>query len=125
VQKVTKRSQYWSSIDPEVSQELEQILKEAKEAAQNNTRRARNPASQLGMTDVPAPESPGGVIAFGPIERTTIIALSGVRALATFKPATDSGVTEIDAGKTLALRRYLFAIARSRPAADPGVWDPS
>ena len=34
VQKVTKRSQYWSSIDPEVSQELEQILKEAKAAAQ-------------------------------------------------------------------------------------------
>ena len=121
VQKVTKRSQYWSSIDPEVSQELEQILKEAKEAAQDNPE-SKNPASQLGMTDVPAPESPGGVIAFGPIERTTIIALSGVRALATFKPATDSGVTEIDADKTLALRRYLFALALAS-AADPGVWD--
>ena len=121
VQKVTKRSQYWSSIDPEVSQELEQILKEAKEAAQDNPE-SKNPASQLGMTDVPAPESPGGVIAFGPIERTAIIALSGVRALATFKPATDSGVTEIDADKTLALRRYLFALALAS-AADPGVWD--
>lgn len=121
VQKVTKRSQYWSSIDPEVSQELEQILKEAKEAAQDNPE-SKNPASQRGMTDVPAPESPGGVIAFGPIERTAIIALSGVRALATFKPGTDSGVTEIDAEKTLALRRYLFAIALAS-AADPGVWD--
>lgn len=121
VQKVTKRSQYWSSIDPEVSQELEQILKEAKEAAQDNPER-KNPASQLGMTDVPAPESPGGVIAFGPIKRTAIIALSGVRALATFKAATDSGVTEIDADKTLALRRYLFALALAS-AADPGVWD--
>jgi CRISPR-associated protein Csb1 len=121
VQKVTKRSQYWSSIDPEVSQELEQILKEGKEAAQDNPE-SKNPASQLGMTDVPAPESPGGVIAFGPIERTAIIALSGVRALATFKPATDSGVTEIDADKTLALRRYLFALALAS-AADPGVWD--
>lgn len=121
VQKVTKRSQYWSSIDPEVSQELEQILKEAKEAAQDNPE-SKNPASQLGMTDVPAPESPGGVIAFGPIERTAIIALSGVRALATFKPATDSGLTEIDADKTLALRRYLFALALAS-AADPGVWD--
>jgi CRISPR-associated protein Csb1 len=121
VQKVTKRSQYWSSIDPEVSQELEQILKEAKEAAQDNPE-SKNPASQLGMTDVPAPESPGGVIAFGSIERTAIIALSGVRALATFKPATDSGVTEIDADKTLALRRYLFALALAS-AADPGVWD--
>jgi CRISPR-associated protein Csb1 len=121
VQKVTKRSQYWSSIDPEVSQELEQILKEAKEAAQEDPN-SKNPASQLGMTDVPAPESPGGVIAFGPIERTAIIALSGVRALATFKPATDSGVTEIDADKTLALRRYLFALALAS-AADPGVWD--
>lgn len=121
VQKITKRSQYWSSIDPEVSQELEQILKAAKETAQDNPE-SKNPASQLGMTDVPAPESPGGVIAFGPIERTTIIALSGLRALATFKPATDSGVTEIDADKTLALRRYLFALALAS-AADPGVWD--
>lgn len=121
VQNVTKRSQYWSSIDPEVSQELEQILKEAKEAAQDNPD-SKNPASQLGMTDVPAPESPGGVIAFGPIERTTIIALSGVRALATFKPATDSGATEIDDVKTLALRRYLFALALAS-AADLGVWD--
>jgi hypothetical protein len=121
VQKVTKRSQYWSSIDPEVSQELEQILKEAKEAAQEDPN-TKNPASQLGMTDVPAPESPGGVIAFGPIERTTIIALSGVRALATFKASNQSGVTEIDTEKTLALRRYLFALALAS-AADQGVWD--
>jgi CRISPR-associated protein Csb1 len=121
VQKVTKRSQYWSSIDPEVSQELEQILKEAKEAAQEDPN-TKNPASQLGMTDVPAPESPGGVIAFGPIERTAIIALSGVRALATFKESSQSGVTDIDTDKTLALRRYLFALALAS-AADPGVWD--
>ncbi|HPA81448.1 MAG TPA: type I-U CRISPR-associated RAMP protein Csb1/Cas7u [Thermoanaerobaculales bacterium] len=121
VQKVTKRSQYWSSIDPEVSQELEQILKEAKEAAQEDPN-TKNPASQLGMTDVPAPESPGGVIAFGPIERTTIIALSGVRALVTFKAKTDAGVTEIDADRTLAMRRYLFALALAS-AADSGVWD--
>lgn len=121
LQKVTKRSQYWSSIDPEVSQELEQILKEAKEAAQEDPN-TKNPASQLGMTDVPAPESPGGVIAFGPIERTAIIALSGVRALATFKAPTDAGVTDIDPDKTLALRRYLFALALAS-AADPGVWD--
>jgi len=121
VQKVTKRSQYWSSIDPEVSQELEQILREAKEAAQEDPN-SKNPASQLGMTDVPAPESPGGVIAFGPIERTTIVALSGVRAIATFKASTGGGVTEIDANKTLALRRYLFALALAS-AAEPGVWD--
>lgn len=121
VQKVTKRSQYWSSIDPEVSKELEQILKEAKEAAQEDPN-TKNPASQLGMTDVPAPESPGGVIAFGSIERTTIIALSGIRALATFKAATDAGVTEIDVDKTLAMRRYLFALALASAAA-PGVWD--
>lgn len=121
VQKVTKRSQYWSSIDPEVSQELEQILKEAKEAAQEDPN-TKNPASQLGMTDVPAPESPGGVIAFGPIERTAIVALSGVRALATFKASNEAGVTEIDDTKTLALRRYLFALALAS-AAEPGVWD--
>lgn len=121
VQKVTKRSQYWSSIDPEVSQELEQILREAKEAAQEDPN-SKNPASQLGMTDVPAPESPGGVIAFGPIERTTIIALSGLRALATFKATTNAVGPEIDGDKTLALRRYLFALALAS-ATDPGVWD--
>lgn len=121
VQRVTKRSQYWSSIDPEVSQELEQILKEAKEAAQEDPN-TKNPASQLGMTDVPAPESPGGVIAFGPIERTAIIALSGVRALATFKEPHQSDAPEVDTDKTLALRRYLFALALAS-AADSGVWD--
>lgn len=121
VLRVTKRSQYWSSIDPEVSQELEQILKEAKEAAQEDPN-TKNPASQQGMTDVPAPESPGGVIAFGPIERTAIIALSGVRALATFRDSKQPGVNEIDKEKTLALRRYLFALALAS-AADPGVWD--
>jgi len=121
VQKVTKRSQYWSSIDPEVSEELGQILKKAKEAAQEDPN-TKNVASQLGMTDVPAPESPGGVIAFGPIERTTIIALSGLRALVTFKPKTDTGVPEIDADRTLAMRRYLFALALAS-AADSGVWD--
>ncbi|HEY0872276.1 MAG TPA: type I-U CRISPR-associated RAMP protein Csb1/Cas7u [Vicinamibacterales bacterium] len=120
VQRITRRSQYWSSIDPEVSQELEQVLKEAKEAAQDDPN-TKNPASQLGMTDVPAPESPGGVVAFGPIERTAIIALSGVRALAAFK-ADQPGVTAIDPDKTLALRRYLFALALAS-AADPGVWD--
>src|SRR6266516_4829167 len=75
-----QRSQYWSSIDPEVNEDLGQILKEAKEAASENPE-TKNPASQLGMTDVPAPESAGGVIAFGKIERISIIALSGVRSL--------------------------------------------
>lgn len=121
VQKVTKRSQYWSSIDPEVNQELEQVLAEAKELAREKPD-AKNKASRLGLLDVPAPESPGGVIAFGPIERTAIIALSGVRALATFKAATNADVTEIDTDRTLALRRYLFALALAS-AADPGVWD--
>jgi hypothetical protein len=97
------------------------VLAEAKELAREKPD-AKNKASQLGLLDVPAPESPGGVIAFGPIERTAIIALSGVRALATFKAATDAGVTEIDTDKTLALRRYLFALALAS-AADPGVWD--
>jgi hypothetical protein len=100
---------------------LEQSLKEAKEAAQQDPN-TKNPASQLDMTDVPTPESPGGVIAFGPIERTAIIALSGVRALATFKASDQSGVVKIDDDKTLALRRYLFALALAS-AADPGVWD--
>jgi CRISPR-associated protein Csb1 len=127
VQKVTKRSQYWSSIDPEVSQELEQILKEAKAAAQEDPK-TKNAASQLGMTDVPVPESPGGVIAFGSIERTTIIALSGIRSLVTFNESSASGQAssesgvEIDAEKTLALRRYLFALALAA-AADTGIWD--
>jgi CRISPR-associated protein Csb1 len=121
VQRVTKRSQYWSSIDPEVSEELGKILSEAKEAVQQNPE-SKNPASQLGMTDVPAPESPGGVIAFGPIERTAIIVLSGVRALVTFKESNQPGGRKIDIDKTLALRRYMFALALAS-AADLGVWD--
>lgn len=121
VQRVTKRSQYWSSIDPEVNEELGQILAEAKEAA-GQSPETKNPASQLGMTDVPAPESPGGVIAFGPIERTSIIALSGLRALAAFATPSEATPHSLDAGKTLALRRYLFALALAS-AADPGVWD--
>jgi CRISPR-associated protein Csb1 len=132
VARVTKRSQYWSSIDPEVNEELGQILAEAREAASKDPE-TKNPASQLGMTDVPAPESPGGVIAFGPIKRTTIIALSGLRALAAFgKPkagavpeeeSAPSGNQSVpDQGQTLALRRYLFALALAA-AADSGVWD--
>lgn len=128
VARATKRSQYWSSIDPEVSEELGQILAEAKEAASRDPE-TKNPASQLGMTDVPAPESPGGVIAFGKIERTSMIALSGLRSLAAFPTATPgegSGTTAsgraIDPDQTLALRRYLFALSLAA-VADPGVWD--
>src|SRR5207247_6139254 len=88
----------------------------------------KNPASQLGMTDVPAPESPGGVIAFGLIERTTIIALSGLRSLVAFgEGATSEGTSEtltqaVPDNKTLALRRYLFALALAA-APEPGIWD--
>lgn len=128
VARATKRSQYWSSIDPEVNEELGQILAEAKEAASRDPE-TKNPASQLGMTDVPAPESPGGVIAFGKIERTSMIALSGLRSLAAFArvtPGEGSGTTAngraIDPDQTLALRRYLFALSLAA-VADPGVWD--
>lgn len=62
------------------------------------------------------------MIAFGPIERTTIVALSSVRSLATFKEQAQSNTAEIDAEKTLALRRYLFALALAS-AADTGAWD--
>jgi CRISPR-associated protein Csb1 len=128
VARCTKRSQYWSSIDPEVSEELGQVLAEAREAARRDPE-TKNPASQLGMTDVPAPESPGGVIAFGPIERTSIISLSGLRALVAFaEPTTTEAPGEtnnepsVDQNQTLALRRYLFALALAS-VADPGVWD--
>jgi hypothetical protein len=133
-----------------VNEELGQILAEAKEAASRDPE-TKNPASQLGMTDVPAPESPGGVIAFGPIERTSIIALSGLRALAaltqpkadsparTPEPATDPTQSQAPAqqpdvpaippqaktntdSNTVALRRYLFALALAS-VADTGVWD--
>jgi CRISPR-associated protein Csb1 len=124
----TKRSQYWSSIDPEVNEDLGQILAEAKEAASRDPA-TKNPASQLGMTDVPAPESPGGVIAFGKIERISMIALSGLRSLTAFAvSATNdaSGATATqsaaDPNQTRALRRYLFALSLAA-VADPGIWD--
>jgi hypothetical protein len=128
VARATKRSQYWSSIDPEVSEDLGQILAEAKEAVKENPE-AKNPASQLGMTDVPAPESPGGVIAFGPIERTSMISLSGLRALAAFAnppktgaPGETNNEPSVDPIQTLALRRYLFALALAS-IAGTGIWD--
>lgn len=128
VARATKRSQYWSSIDPEVNEDLGQILAEAKEAASRDPD-TKNPASQLGMTDVPAPESPGGVIAFGKIERTSMIALSGLRSLTVFPASAASeasGATAnaraADPDQTLALRRYLFALSLAA-VADPGVWD--
>jgi len=128
VARATKRSQYWSSIDPEVNEDLGQILAEAKEAASNDPE-TKNAASQLGMTDVPAPESPGGVIAFGKIERTSMIALSGLRALTAFAaPATNetpratTNQAVADPGQTLALRRYLFALSLAA-VAGPSVWD--
>ncbi len=130
VARATKRSQYWSSIDPEVNEELGQILAEAKEAASRDPE-TKNPASQLGMTDVPAPESPGGVIAFGKIERTSMIALSGLRSLTAFRAPTSAqseasaakaNTQAIDPDQTLALRRYLFALSLAA-VADPGVWD--
>jgi CRISPR-associated protein Csb1 len=130
VARATKRSQYWSSIDPEVNEELGQILAEAKEAASRDPE-TKNPASQLGMTDVPAPESPGGVIAFGKIERTSMIALSGLRSLTAFRAPTSAqseasaakaNAQTIDPDQTLALRRYLFALSLAA-VADPGVWD--
>jgi CRISPR-associated protein Csb1 len=132
VARATKRSQYWSSIDPEVNEELGQILAEAKEAAGRDPE-TKNPASQLGMTDVPAPESPGGVIAFGKIERTSMIALSGLRSLKTngqpgATPLTvppEASMTEkadeTDT-PTMKLRRYLFALALAA-VADVGAWD--
>lgn len=119
VQPVTRRSQYWSSIDPEVSQELGQRLKEAKEAAKEDD--TKNVASQLGMTDVPAPETHGGVIAFGDIERTAIIALSGLRALAAV-PVGEGGRRNLDAARTLALRRYLLGVCFAA-VAEAGAWD--
>lgn len=130
VARATKRSQYWSSIDPEVNEDLGQILAEAKEAASRDPE-TKNPASQLGMTDVPAPESPGGVIAFGKIERTSMIALSGLRSLTAFRAPTSAqseasaaiaNAQVIDPDQTLALRRYLFALSLAA-VADPGVWD--
>jgi CRISPR-associated protein Csb1 len=129
VARATKRSQYWSSVDPEVNEELGQILAEAKEAASHDPE-TKNPASQLGMTDVPAPESPGGVIAFGNIERTSIIALSGLRALTAFDAPGSAGESDeavsqrsaISDHATLNLRRYLFALALAA-VANTGVWD--
>jgi CRISPR-associated protein Csb1 len=93
VARATKRSQYWSSIDPEVTEELGQVLAEAKEAAGRDPE-TKNPASQLGMTDVPAPEASVELVA---------------------EPS-------VDREKTLALRRYLFALALAS-VADPAVSD--
>jgi CRISPR-associated protein Csb1 len=114
VVRLTRRSQYWASVDPEGSEELEKALEEAK--SQGRGGEAKDVGSQLGFRDAPA-GGPGGVIAYGDIVRTTILSLTALRNLA----ARSDG--NVDACETAKLRRYLLSLMLVAAQTPRGGWD--
>lgn len=68
----------------------------------------KNPLSREGFNDNPAGSTPGGVRVMGEIRRDVTINLSAIRRLRV--PAAGDQ-TKNDAGKTLALRRYILGLS--------------
>ncbi len=77
VVRLTRKSQYWASVDPEANEDLRKALEEARAKAKDDEEKElpdRNSASG----DAPA-SGLGGVIAHGEITRLTILSLTGFR----------------------------------------------
>jgi CRISPR-associated protein Csb1 len=128
VVKLTRRSQYWASVDPEASEDLQNALDQAKAKAKGD--KEKDIGSQLGFRDAPA-SGLGGIIAHGDIARLTILSLTGVRNLLARgdkAPAKDNEAqvdadVTIDAATTLKLRRYIFALALASASTPRAGWD--
>lgn len=114
VVRLTRRSQYWASVDPEASEELKKALEDAK--SQTRGGEAKDVGSQLGFRDAPA-SGLGGVIAYGDIVRTAILSLTGLRNL-----VVRSG-GEVNGDETTKLRRYLFSLMLAAGQTPTGGWD--
>jgi CRISPR-associated protein Csb1 len=114
VVKLGRRSQYWASVDPETSEELQKALDEARAKARDDE--TKDVGSQLGFRDAPA-SGLGGVIAYGNIVRVTILSLTGLRNLATRRNG------EEDTEATRKMRRYLFALMLASASTPRGGWD--
>lgn len=129
VVKLTRKSQYWASVEPEAGEDLRKVLDEARAKAKDD--KEKDVGSQLGFRDAPA-SGLGGVIAYGDIVRLTILSLTGVRNLET--PAA-TGIADGDekkgacraaednVGDTVKLRRYLLALMLASASTSRGGWD--
>lgn len=126
VVKLSRRSQYWASVDPEASEDLKKALDEARAKAKGD--KEKDVGSQLGFRDAPA-SGLGGVIAHGDIVRLTILSLTGLRNLIARAetPAGDGTKEKVkkdgDVDDTTKLRRYLFALMLASASTPRGGWD--
>lgn len=68
----------------------------------------KNPLSREGFNDNPAGRTHGGVRVMGEIRRDMTINLSAIRRL---RAVSDADPAKTDAGKTLALRRYILGLS--------------
>lgn len=127
VVKLTRRSQYWASVDPEASEDLRSALAEAKAKAKGNDE--KNVASQLGFLDAfPSTPPGGGVIVHGDIVRLTILSLTGLRNLkAPAENPAENGAKANGRGDsvddTTKMHRYLFALMLASASTPHGGWD--
>ena len=91
IDELTRSAQYTPALDYTA---LEVFSEEEKQKAEG---RRESPLAQRGFVHVPASNSPGGVIARGPIERNVTVNLVAMRRL--------------EGGNTQALRRYILGLS--------------
>lgn len=126
VVKLSRKSQYWASVDPEAGEDLKKALDEARAKAKGD--KEKDVGSQLGFRDAPA-SGLGGVIAHGDIVRLTILSLTGLRNLSAPGEATAGDGSKEKANNngevddTTKLRRYLFALMLASASTPRGGWD--
>jgi CRISPR-associated protein Csb1 len=123
--KLSRKSQYWASVDPEASEDLKKALDDASAKAKGD--KEKDVGSQLGFRDVPA-SGLGGVIAHGDIVRLTILSLTGLRNLAApienpTRHGANENVNEDKVDDTTKMRRYLFALMLTSASTPRGGWD--
>ncbi len=131
VVKLTRKSQYWASVDPEANEDLKKALDEARAKAKDD--KEKDVGSQLGFRDAPA-SGLGGVIAHGDIVRLTILSLTAVKNLVAWgevpaadgnqrKTACETAEAKADDVETKKLHRYLFALTLASASTPCGGWD--
>ena len=121
VVRLTRKSQYWASVDPEASEDLKKALEEAKAKAKDDEE--KDVGSQLGFRDAPA-SGLGGVIAHGEIIRLTILSLTGLRNLSVRLDEKGNPLNDKEETKaTHDLRRYLLALMLSAATSTKAGWD--
>jgi CRISPR-associated protein Csb1 len=121
VVRLTRKSQYWASVDPEASEDLKKALEEAKAKAKDDEE--KDVGSQLGFRDAPA-SGLGGVIAHGEITRLTILSLTGLRNLSVRLDEKEKALDDNEQTQaTRDLRRYLLALMLAAATSTKAGWD--